>query len=281
MRSLAATTIVSAAVGGAIAAAAVVALSPGGTRTRTIAARGPTLASVLASDQQMHQTVAHILYERAAPAVVAISATGTTTTFFGTQQSADTGSGIILTKGGLILTNDHVVSDAQTIVVQVGGSGGPLRRARLVAVDAPHDLALLQIAPGGLKLRTLEFGSSSTLRVGDTAYAIGNPYGLDQTLTVGVVSALARTITAPDGAAIGGAIQTDAALNPGNSGGPLLDAAGRVVGVNSQIATGSDGGLDETAQGGSTGIGFAIASDTVIGDLRRLDHGAAAGAIAR
>ena len=156
--------------------------------------------------------------------------------------------------------------------MQVGGSSGPLRRGRLVAVDAPHDLALLQIAPMGLKLATLEFARSSDLRVGDSAYAIGNPDGFDQTLTVGVISALGRTITAPDGAAIHGVIQTDAALNPGNSGGPLLNSSGQVVGVNAQIETG--GGPDA-----NTGIGFAVPSDTVIADLKRLDHGAGAAAV--
>jgi putative serine protease PepD len=278
MRGPLATTVVSAAVGGMIAAAAVVAFSPSGTRTRTITAAGSAVASVLASDQLMHRTVAHTVYAAASPAVVAISATSTSTSLFGQQQNADTGSGIVLTRRGLILTNDHVISGASSIAVQFGGTNGPLRSARVVAVDAPHDLALLQVAPNGLELHTLRFVSSSTLRVGDPAYAIGNPDGFDQTLTVGVISALGRTITAPDGAAIPGVIQTDAALNPGNSGGPLLNGAGEVVGVNAQIATGSG---SELGQGGNTGIGFAIASNTVISDLERLDSGAGAVAIAR
>jgi putative serine protease PepD len=116
------------------------------------------------------------------------------------------------------------------------------------------------------------------VQVGDPAYAIGNPYGLDQTLTVGVVSALHRTINAPDGAAITGVIQTDAALNPGNSGGPLLNAAGEVIGVNSQIATGANSTGDGD-EGGNTGIGFAIPSNTVKTELARLDHGVAAAAL--
>jgi putative serine protease PepD len=118
----------------------------------------------------------------------------------------------------------------------------------------------------------LRFGNSAAVRVGDPAFAIGNPYTFDQTLTVGVISALNRTITSPNGASITGVIQTDAALNPGNSGGPLLDAAGRVIGVNSQIAT------DPSAvaqQGSNSGIGFAIPSTTVLADLASLDHGAA------
>ncbi len=272
MRTGTPTTIVSAAVGAAIAAACVVAFSPGATRTRTVLAGGTARADILASDQRMHQTVAHTVYEHSAPAVVAISATSITNSFFGAQQTADTGTGIVVTKGGLILTNYHVVAGASEISVQIGGSGGPLRKASLVGADAPHDLALLRIAPGGLTLHTLRFVRSNGLRIGDPAYAIGNPYGLDQTLTAGVVSALGRTITAPDGHSIAGAIQTDAALNPGNSGGPLLNAQGQVVGVNSQIAGGG-------GQNGNTGIGFAIASDTVIPDLMRLDHGAGAGAV--
>jgi putative serine protease PepD len=118
----------------------------------------------------------------------------------------------------------------------------------------------------------MEFADSASVRVGDEAFAIGNPYGLDQTLTVGVVSALRRTITSPNGALIRGVIQTDAALNPGNSGGPLLDTDGEVIGINAQIESNGQSGI---TQPGNTGIGFAIPSDTVIADLARLDHGAA------
>ena len=276
------TLILSAALGGAIVAGAVAALSPAGTRTVTVISPEPASPNVLAADEGTHQSVAHAIYERAAPGVVAISATATANGFFGPSQAADSGSGIVLTKGGLVLTNDHVVSGATSIAIQVGGSSGPLCRATVVGVDAPHDLALLQIAPDGLKLHPLQLTSSSAARVGDPAYAIGNPYGLDQTLTVGVISALNRTITAPDGAAITGAIQTDAALNPGNSGGPLLNAAGEVIGINAQIATSSStsGNFEGDAQSGNTGIGFAISANTVIADLRSLDRGAAASAIA-
>lgn len=268
-------TLLSAAVGGAVAAAAVVALAPDGTKTRRIVAPGSVSANMLATDERTHETVAHKIYERDAPAVVAISATSTTQSFFGPSQNADTGSGILLTRNGLVLTNDHVIAGASSIAVQIGGNSGPLRRAKVVGVDAPHDLALLKIAPDGLQLRTLRFVSSSSVRVGDPTYAIGNPYGLDQTLTTGVVSALGRTIDAPDGAPIGDVVQTDAALNPGNSGGPLLNASGEVIGVTAQITTGS---RFPTAAG-NTGIGFAIPSNTVIADLERLDGGAAAGAI--
>ncbi len=124
--------------------------------------------------------------------------------------------------------------------------------------DSSNDLALLKVDTGGPKLPALSFGDSSSVKVGDATYAVGNPFGLDHTLTTGIVSALNRDLQAPSGATISGAIQTDAAINPGNSGGPLLDTAGRVIGVNSQIATGSQSG-----EGGSVGIGFAIPSSTV------------------
>jgi putative serine protease PepD len=130
--------------------------------------------------------------------------------------------------------------------------------AQVLAADASKDLALLKV--DGTNLKHLDFGDSSSLQVGDDVYAIGNPYGLDHTLTSGIVSALDRQIQAPDGTAIDGAIQTDAALNPGNSGGPLLDADGHVVGVNSQIASSGSG---DGGEAGNVGIGFAIPSNTV------------------
>ncbi len=268
------TTILSAALGGLLAALAVVLLAPSGTvNTRTIASTTDLAANALASDQQTHQTLAHLIYEHAAPSVVAILATTQTSGLFGGTQS-DTGSGIVVSAKGLILTNNHVVAGANRIVVQFGGSNGPTRKATLVGVDASNDLALLSVKPAGLTLSPLRFGSSASVRVGDPAFAIGNPYTFDQTLTVGVISALSRTITSPNGASIAGVIQTDAALNPGNSGGPLLNAAGQVIGVNSQIAT---GGNAFATEGSNSGIGFAIPSATVLADLATLDHGAARG----
>jgi putative serine protease PepD len=140
------------------------------------------------------------------------------------------------------------------------GTNGKEQPATIVAADASKDLALLKVDPGSTKLHALSFGDSSSVQIGDATYAIGNPYGLDHTLTSGIVSALNRDIQAPDGSPIKGAIQTDAALNPGNSGGPLLDASGKVIGVNSQIATGGSAG---GGQSGNVGIGFAIPAKTV------------------
>ena len=171
-----------------------------------------------------------------------------------TAEGQATGSGFVVSSGGLIVTNAHVVEGATQVAVKIGTDGDQLP-AEIVGIDASHDLALLDVDASDLP--TLELGDSDGVEVGDATYAIGNPYGLDHTLTTGVVSALDRDLQAPDGATISGGIQTDAALNPGNSGGPLLDASGKVIGVNAQIATGGD------AQGGNVGIGFAIPSETV------------------
>jgi putative serine protease PepD len=268
----AATSLLSAALGGLVAAIVVVAIAPSGSSTtRTVSASTGVAANALASDELTHETLAHTIYERAAPGVVSILAVAPSSGLFGGTQS-DSGSGIVVSARGLVLTNNHVVSGATRITVQFGGSGGPTRVARVVGVDASNDLALLSVRRAGLTLSALRFGNSAGVRVGDPAFAIGNPYTFDQTLTVGVISALNRTITSPNGTSITGVIQTDAALNPGNSGGPLLNAAGRVVGVNSQIATDPSG---FGQQGSNSGIGFAIPSSTVLADLASLDHGAA------
>jgi putative serine protease PepD len=173
-----------------------------------------------------------------------------------TPQGQATGSGFVVSKDGLIVTNDHVVDGASRVQVVVGTSK-QAQEATVVGADSSRDLALLKV--DGRDLKTLSLGDSSSVGVGDATYAIGNPYGLDHTFTTGIVSALNRDLQSPDGATIAGAIQTDAALNPGNSGGPLLDADGKVIGVNSQIETGSTGG----AEGGNVGIGFAIPASTV------------------
>ncbi len=280
MRRSTATTILSAVLGGAVTAAAVFAFAPTGTVKREVLATAPA-TSIPSADELASQPLAHAIYERDAPGVVAISATGTQNSVFGSTENADTGSGIVLSRSGVILTNNHVVSGASSIEVQIGGSQGPLRHATVIGIDASKDLALLKIAAAGLTLHPLTLADSAAVHVGDPAFAIGNPYGYDQTLTVGVVSALDRTIDAPNGAAIKDVIQTDAALYPGNSGGPLLNSAGQVIGVNSQIASSAttQGSLfGSSEQGGNTGIGFAIPSNSVIAALPVLDHGAAASA---
>jgi putative serine protease PepD len=159
------------------------------------------------------------------------------------QSGSAQGTGFEVDTTGDIVTNYHVVSGAASIRVTL--RDGTTDPATVVAKDASNDLAILRInAPAG----------SSTVRVGDAVLAIGDPYGLTDTATAGIVSALGRTITAPNGSKITDAIQTDAALNSGNSGGPLLNASGQVIGVNSQI---------ESQSGGNVGIGFAVSSQTV------------------
>jgi putative serine protease PepD len=175
-----------------------------------------------------------------------------------TGQGTATGSGFVVSSDGKIITNEHVVEGASSVTVKLG-TGGQTQSATVLAADASKDLALLKVGDGS-NLHALSFGDSSGLQIGDNVYAIGNPYGLDHTLTSGIVSALDRDLQAPDGTPIKGAIQTDAALNPGNSGGPLLNAEGKVVGVNSQIAT---GGSSQGVEGGNVGIGFAIPSSIV------------------
>jgi putative serine protease PepD len=194
-------------------------------------------------------TTAKAVYDDAKDAVTYISAQ--------TPQGTATGSGFVVSADGKIVTNEHVVDGATSVTVKLG-TGGQTLTAQVLAADASKDLALLKVDATNLK--HLDFGDSSSLQVGDNVYAIGNPYGLDHTLTSGIVSALNREIQAPDGTPIDGAIQTDAALNPGNSGGPLLDADGKVVGVNSQIAS---SGSNSGGEAGNVGIGFAIPAKTV------------------
>jgi putative serine protease PepD len=203
------------------------------------------------------------IYQRSSPGVVSIKAV--------TSEGADSGTGIVLNNDGMILTNDHVVAGASSISVSSNGSSSVSHTATLVGEEANSDLALIKVDPSGLALKPLTIVSSSSMQVGDAVYAIGNPYGLNETLTRGIVSALGRSISAPDGATITGALQTDAALNPGNSGGPLLNERGQVIGINSQIASAQ--ASSSGPQPGSTGVGFAISSDTVAQAVKKIKAG--------
>jgi S1-C subfamily serine protease len=194
------------------------------------------------------------IYKKAGPGVAYIQATIVQTTpspfGFPEQQPGEaTGSGFVLNGDGYIATNAHVVSGAKDVQVSFGKSS-PVP-AKVVGKDLSTDLAVIKVDPSKVKLTPLTLGDSSALRVGDPVVAIGNPFGFDDTVTTGIVSALGREIQAPNNFSIDHTIQTDAAINPGNSGGPLLDQHGLVVGINSQIATGG-------ASKGSVGIGFAI-----------------------
>ena len=204
------------------------------------------------------------VYRRASPAVVNIATRTLEWDFFyGPVPGGGTGSGFVVSEDGIIVTNLHVVEGARDIQVTLGDrTSFP---GRVVGFDPLTDLAVVQIDPKGRKLPTLPLGDSNQLQVGQRVIAIGNPFGFQATLTTGVVSALQRTLRSPSGALIDEAIQTDAAINPGNSAGPLLDSEGRVIGVNTLIFT---------PTGGSVGIGFAIPVSTlklILTDLVR--HG--------
>jgi putative serine protease PepD len=259
-------SLFSSVLGGLIAALLVATLHPFGGSTRRVIVRAPG-STAFASDVSGSALSATQVYARDAHGVVSIRATtkgtGEATPFGAEGQGAikvDTGSGIVLSSEGLIVTNDHVVSGASTVTVSLDGEQGRTRKATVLGENPSLDLAVLRIDATGLNLDPLKLADSSTAQVGDVAYAIGNPYGLDWTLTTGIVSALNRQIKAPDGSAIDHVLQTDAALNPGNSGGPLIDSTGAVIGVNSQIASASS---SSTGQAGSSGVGFAISSNTV------------------
>jgi S1-C subfamily serine protease len=188
------------------------------------------------------------IYKRDAPGVVQVTATNTA------QGSESLGSGFVIDKAGHIVTNYHVVHGATKVLVSF--SGKDQLASTVVGLDPSTDIAVLKIEAHASALSPLELGNSDAVRVGDTVYAIGNPFGYTRTLTSGLVSAVQRQITAPNTLPIDNAIQTDAAINHGNSGGPLLDAAGRVIGVTSQIYA-------ENSQQGNIGIGFAVPVNTV------------------
>jgi S1-C subfamily serine protease len=198
------------------------------------------------------------LYRRDARGVVAITSARTRKaqpTFFRParkERVADLGSGFVVDKRGDILTNDHVVRGGTGI--RVGFSSGASYPARVVGADRSSDVAVVQVKAPPSALDPLRFANSSPVEVGDPVYALGDPFGLDRTMTAGIVSTTGRDIEARDGVTIPNAIQTDAPINRGNSGGPLLDRFGGVIGINAQIESG-------TADG-NVGIGFAIPSDT-------------------
>ncbi len=198
--------------------------------------------------EQEKATIA--LFQHASPAVVFITSLAVQQNFFSlneTEVPRGAGSGFVWDRQGHIITNFHVISGADAAKVTLADQS--TWDAKLVGAAPEKDLAVLKIDAPANKLPPLPLGSSETLKVGQSVFAIGNPFGLDQSLTTGVVSALGREIQSESGAPIRQVIQTDAAINPGNSGGPLLDSSGRLIGVNTAIYSPS---------GGSAGIGFAI-----------------------
>ena len=271
---LATLLVLSALLGGGVSAGLLVAtgaLDSGDPATTVVQSATPTPISS-SGDGAAGRLDAQALYANTSPGVVDITAKGVSTgdaqpTPFGDgaprqPQSAATGTGFLIDSAGTIVTASHVVDGASSITITL--QDGVTRTARLLGQDDATDVAVLKIDPAGLKLHPLKLASSS-LDVGDEVAAIGDPFGYARSISTGIVSGVDRTIQAPNGFTVAHAIQTDAALNPGNSGGPLLNAAGEVVGIADQIAT---GGTQQNA-----GVGFAVPIDLVTASLSKLKAG--------
>lgn len=271
LRKSTATLLAGAAVLGGAVGGGVVAVADGGSGTTTTTITQQAASGATAATGTVSGTAA-IVYRRAAPSVVQITAVssgssggGGDSPFgqdpFGQGSGASeaTGTGFVIDSKGLIVTNDHVIAGASKITVTL--QDGTNITAKLVGKDASTDVALLRVDPGSHTLPALTLSDDANLQIGQDVYAIGSPYALQGTLTTGVISQLHRQITAPNGFSISNAIQTDAELNPGNSGGPLLNADGQVIGVNAQVYGGSQSASGQAT--GGTGLGFAIPSSTV------------------
>jgi S1-C subfamily serine protease len=269
MKKFLRTSFGSAILGGVVVAAFfAVAISAGwidakSTTTTTIPA--PLTAPVANKESGDTNTVNQI-YTHDGPGVAFIESTlapeegsGSPLSPFGEEEESSgggiaTGSGFLIDNEGHIVTNNHVVEGATKVEVRLGSSETE-HEAEVVGADPATDVALLKVDVPASQQHPLSLGDSSKVHVGDPVVAIGNPFGLDRTVTAGIVSALQRQIQAPNGFSISHVIQTDAAINPGNSGGPLIDSAGNVIGINSQIQTGGSGD-------GNVGIGFAVPINT-------------------
>jgi S1-C subfamily serine protease len=270
------TPLASAILGGAIVAAfGWIAIAAGwieseGESTTTVAA--PLAAPVSAKPSKGEGNVVNQIYKADGDGVAFIESEipaheSSTFSPFGEPESEGggtaTGSGFVIDSQGHILTNNHVIEGADKINVKLGASNTTYT-GTVVGADPATDLALLKVDAPASQLHPLTLGRSSEMEVGDPVVAIGNPFGLDRTVTSGIVSALQRQIQAPNGFSIDNVIQTDAAINPGNSGGPLINAEGEVIGINSQIETGGGGN-------GNVGIGFAIPIDTARAEIHQLE----------
>jgi S1-C subfamily serine protease len=246
--SLAAALVAAAGIG-AGGAATYAALSPEDTRTVvrqvTVEDSEPAASGTSLSVNE--------IYQRAYKGVVEITVTAEASESpFGAPRAQGQGSGFVYDRQGRVVTNQHVVQGASSVSVRLWN--GQTYDAEVVGTDASTDLAVLDVDAPASVLMPLRLGDSGEVEVGDAVVAIGSPFGLEQTVTSGIVSALHRQMTAPNDFSINDSIQTDAAINHGNSGGPLLNSRGRVIGVNAQI---------ESESGGNDGVGFAIPSNTV------------------
>ena len=263
MRQTIITSIISAVVGGIIVLVGVLTLMPPQESiTREILKPVPGKRSTQAGEISAEQ-----IYDKFSPAVVNVSVRRQARTFFGLRDAPEeaSGSGFIISKDGLIVTNAHVVEGAKSVIVTLSDKSELI--AKVLGTDPSADLAVLQIdPPSGSKIIPIELGSSTDVRVGDTVYAIGNPLGLDRSMSRGIISALDRTIDAPNGFQIRKILQTDTAINRGNSGGPLINIFGEVIGVTAQIAT-------ESGSAGNIGIAFAIPGNTVKDIVKRIKSG--------
>jgi S1-C subfamily serine protease len=260
--SRAAGLFAAALLGGGVALGGAAAFGKLGEHTTVIRQEAVPSSSAPVVFQQGKGMSINEIYRASAPAVVHIETTSRVqqpSDFFGnpfgtTQTQRALGSGFVIDKAGHIVTNYHVVRGANAI--QVSFSNNEHFKARVVGVDPSTDSAVLQVQVKSRALKSLPLGNSESVRVGDQVIAIGNPFGLDRSVTAGIVSAVQRRIEAPNQLSISHVIQTDAALNHGNSGGPLLNAQGQVIGVNAQIETGGQ-------TQGNVGIGFAIPINTI------------------
>jgi S1-C subfamily serine protease len=265
-----------------LAAAGVVPTRVERTTVKTQAATTSSASASVATSGQASTTATALtttsltpsqIYRRYAAGVVEVLATFSITADqgpFGPSSATvqALGSGFVATTDGYILTNAHVVSEngtrARSVTVAFKGTGTTTKRvtATIVGIDESSDVAVLKVDPAtSPALVTIPLGDSDSVQVGETVVAIGNPLGYDFSLTEGIISATSRELTAPNGATISNGVQTDAAINKGNSGGPLIDSSGHVIGINEQIATES---------GGNEGLGFALPINTAAGVLERL-----------
>jgi putative serine protease PepD len=241
--------VVAAAIIGAVVALAVASGGSSSHTTTTVINQqtGEPTSLATTSGKTINQ-----IYRQDSPGVVDIVVTTSSPSLFGSQQSTGEGAGVVYDSKGDILTDEHVVNGAST--AKVTFSDGKTATAKVIGTDASTDVGVIRVDAPASELHPIAFANSSAAQVGDPVVAIGSPFSLPETTTAGIVSAVGRSIQAPNQFTITGAIQTDAAINPGNSGGPLLDANGHVLGLNDQI---------QTSSGSSAGVGFAIPANTV------------------
>jgi putative serine protease PepD len=259
-------TVLAGAAAGGLIAWAVSSGAGGGQSTTTVfqsSSNAPIPTSLSGGPSSSKGLSVNQIYRQASPGVVDITVTssggsGSTFPFGGGQQTQGEGAGMVYDTKGNILTDEHVVAGASSVTVTF--EDGKKVSAKVVGSDPSTDVAVIHVDVPTSQLHPIPLANSSAVEVGDPVVAIGSPFSLPETLTQGIVSAVGRSITAPNNFTIAGAIQTDAPINPGNSGGPLLDGSGRVLGLADQIETNN---TTAQGQGSSSGVGFAIPSNMV------------------